>query len=549
MSQSLFPSFAPARGLQHLPVYPYSLSFILCLSTVFSVGAQVRHPDNGDGTYSNPIIHADYSDPDVVRVGDDFYMTASSFNAAPGLPILHSADLVNWELINYALDVQTPLDTFARPQHGNGVWAPAIRYHDGYYYIYYGDPDFGIYMVRTEDPAGEWETPVLLRAAKGWIDPCPFWDDDGKAYLVHAFAGSRAGMKSVVVVHEMSPDGTELLDDGVLVFDGHEGHGTIEGTKMHKRNGYYYILAPAGGVATGWQTVLRSKHVFGPYEDKVVLHQGDTDINGPHQGAWVELENGDDWFVHFQEKQPYGRIVHLQPARWENDWLMIGIDRNADGIGEPVTTYEMPKKATPYPSSVPVTDDEFNAPELGLQWQWQANPEAEWVYPTAMGFLRLNPVIDPGYRNLWDAPHLLLTKLPAEAFTTTTKVNFYPHFDSEKTGLIMMGRDYAYIALQQEGEDLIIQQVICANAENGAPERLVASEPLSTSEVFLRVKMDSGGLCQFSYSTDGEAFRVLGEPFQAREGKWIGAKMGIFAIRDGHENDGGYANYDWFRTQ
>ncbi|WP_245911419.1 glycoside hydrolase family 43 protein [Neolewinella xylanilytica] len=529
--------------------YPSHSFFILLLLCASALGAQSGSADTGDATYSNPILHADYSDPDVVRVGDDFYLTASSFNAAPGLPILHSRDLVNWELINHAIDVQVPLDTFARPQHGNGVWAPAIRYHDGYYYIYYGDPDFGIYMVRTDDPAGEWEEPVLVRAAKGWIDPCPFWDDDGKAYLVHAFAGSRAGMKSVVVLHEMSPDGTELLDDGVLVFDGHEAHGTIEGTKMHKRDGYYYILAPAGGVSTGWQTVLRSKNIYGPYEDKIVLDQGETDVNGPHQGAWVELENGDDWFVHFQEKQPYGRIVHLQPARWESGWLMIGTDRNGDGIGEPVSTYAMPKPAHPVANPAPATDDEFNDPELGLQWQWQANPKAEWAYPTAMGFLRLNLVVDPGYRNLWDAPHLLLTKLPAASFTTTTKVTFYHHFDSEQTGLIMMGRDYAYIALTREGDDLVVKQVTCEDAENGAPETTVASEPINTAEVYLRVNMEEGGACRFSYSIDGTSFTELGEVFQAREGKWIGAKMGLFATRDVHQNDGGYANYDWFRTE
>ena len=526
------------------------MTFRLPIFVLFVCAGSAGTAQSGSsGTYQNPILHADYSDPDVVRVGEDFYLTASSFNAAPGLPILHSRDLVHWELINHAIDVQTPLDTFARPQHGNGVWAPAIRYHDGYYYIFYGDPDFGIYMVRSEDPAGKWEEPVLVRAAQGWIDPCPFWDDDGKAYLVHAFAGSRAGQKSIVVVHEMSPDGTELLDDGVLVFDGHAAHGTIEGTKMHKRNGYYYILAPAGGVATGWQTVLRSESVYGPYEDKVVLHQGNTDVNGPHQGAWVELENGDDWFIHFQEKQPYGRIVHLQPARWEEDWLLIGVDQNDDGIGEPVASYAMPKTAHRYEHAVPLSDDEFNEPQLGKQWQWQANPEAEWAYPTAMGFLRLNPVVDPGYRNLWDAPHLLLTKLPAASFTTTTKVNFYHHFDGEKTGLIMMGRDYAYLALEREGDGLVVQQVVCNDAENGAPERTVASQPLSTAEVYLRVRMEDGGRCTFSYSTDGENYTALGDPFQAREGKWIGAKVGIFALRDAHENDGGYANYDWFRTE
>ncbi|HZH33943.1 MAG TPA: family 43 glycosylhydrolase, partial [Pyrinomonadaceae bacterium] len=191
--------------------------------------------DNGDGTYKNPILHADYSDPDAVRVGDDFYMTASSFNAAPGLPILHSKDLVNWRLINYVFVKQPPFNVFDKPQHGGGVWAPSIRFHNGEYYIYYPDPDHGIYVTKAKNPAGEWSEPLLIKEAKGWIDPSPLWDDDGKAYLVSAFAGSRAGIKTILVVSRMSPDGMRLLGDPVMVFDGHQAHPTVEGPKFYKR--------------------------------------------------------------------------------------------------------------------------------------------------------------------------------------------------------------------------------------------------------------------------------------------------------------------------
>ena len=226
--------------------------------------SQVWVADNGDDTYKNPIIHADYSDPDVVRVGNDFYMTASSFNAVPGLPILHSNDLVNWRIINHVFTEQEPKDVFRKPQHGGGVWAPSIRYHNGEYYIYYPDPDFGIYVTKTSDPAGTWSKPLLIKEAKGWIDPCPLWDDDGKVYLVHAFAGSRAGIKSVLIVNRMNSEGTEIIDDGVMVFDGHDSNPTVEGPKFYKHDGYYYILAPAGGVATGWQLALRAKNLYGP---------------------------------------------------------------------------------------------------------------------------------------------------------------------------------------------------------------------------------------------------------------------------------------------
>src|SRR6185295_2245063 len=236
--------------------------------------------DNGDGTYKNPIIHADYSDPDVVRAGDDYYLVASSFNCAPGIPILHSKDLVNWRIIGHVFKRQPPFDVFNKPQHGNGVWAPSIRYHAGEFYIFYPDPDRGIYMTKAASAAGPWTEPLLIKSAKGWEDPCPLWDDDGKAYLVSAMVGSRSGIKSILVMSRMSPDGTKLIDDGVMVFDGHAKHPTIEGPKLYKRNGYYYIFAPAGGVETGWQTVLRSKNIYGPYEDKVVLAQGKTEVNG-----------------------------------------------------------------------------------------------------------------------------------------------------------------------------------------------------------------------------------------------------------------------------
>src|SRR5690606_5555549 len=199
-----------------------------------------------------------------------------SFNCVPGLPVLHSKDLVNWNLIGYALNRLMPEEFFSKPQHGKGVWAPCIRYHNNEFYIFYPDPDFGIYMVKAKQPTGPWSEPVLVKSGRGLIDPSPLWDDDGKAYLVHAFAGSRAGIKSLLVIQSMSPDGTAVMNDEVMIIDGHDDQPTVEGPKFYKRNGYYYVFAPAGGVPTGWQLILRSKNVLGPYEQKIVLEQGST---------------------------------------------------------------------------------------------------------------------------------------------------------------------------------------------------------------------------------------------------------------------------------
>ena len=173
--------------------------------------------DLGNGTYKNPVLHADYSDPDVVRVGDDFYLAASSFNCTPGLPILHSRDLVNWVIVNHAIK-NLPHSRYAAVQAGCGVWAPAIRFHAGKFWIFFPMPDEGIYVTTATDPAGTWTEPHLLQAGKGLIDPCPLWDDDGQAYLVHAYAGSRAGIKHRLRVCPMAPDGSRLLGEGQIVF-------------------------------------------------------------------------------------------------------------------------------------------------------------------------------------------------------------------------------------------------------------------------------------------------------------------------------------------
>lgn len=546
----------------------YSVASFTFLVFVYGMGlvhaqqqdiSEVWVADNGDGTFTNPILHADYSDPDVVKVGDDFFMTSSSFNAIPALPILHSKDLVNWELVNHAVSKLPPVEHFRTPQHGNGVWAPSIRYHNGKYYIYWGDPDFGIYMVKTDDPKGDWDKPVLVKEGKGLIDPSPLWDDDGKAYLVHAFARSRSGINTVLVVQEMNSEGTEIKGDPVLVFDGHEnGNRVVEGPKFKKRGDWYYILAPAGGVTEGWQLALRSKNVFGPYEHKRVLHQGSTKINGPHQGGLVELDSGESWFVHFQDKGVYGRIVHLNPVEWKDDWPMMGEDVNNDGVGEPVLSSQKPDVGESYPVKTPAESDEFNSDELGLQWQWHGNPERTWALTSNFGFIRLYGKPTPeGTKNLWDVPNLLLQKFPAPEFTATTKMKFTPHMIGEKAGLIVMGEDYSYVAVQRNEDGLQLIQIITTGADAGKPEQVQETIDIGQNEVWFRVEIQKGGLTAFSYSTDGNRFEKIGERFQAKEGRWIGAKLGLFVVqpRDGHKEDyldyssqhSGFADIDWFR--
>lgn len=530
---------------------------VCCVASCGWINAQqlskTWNPDLGNGMYKNPVIHADYSDPDAIRVGTDFYMVASSFDQVPGLPILHSRDLVNWALIGHALHRQPPYEHFAKTQHGNGVWAPAIRYHNNVFYIYYPDPDFGIYVIQAHTINGPWSQPELVVGGKGLIDPCPLWDSDGKVYLVHGFAGSRAGIKSVIAIKELSADGKKALDEGMIVFDGHEKDPTLEGPKLYKRNGYYYIFAPAGGVSTGWQLVLRSKNIYGPYERKVVMDEGKSGVNGPHQGAWVNTTTGEDWFLHFQDKDAYGRVVHLQPMKWVNDWPVIGLDKDGDGIGEPVLNYKKPNVGKLYPMVNPVESDEFSQVGLGLQWQWQANPGGTFAFADAAnGVLKLyTQKVPDSSRNLWCVPNVLTQKFPADSFSIVTKLTFHPNIklSNEEVGLVVLGKSYAAIALQSnKNGTLSLNYKECLNADKGNSENLISLLPALTSNtIYLKADVHRNALCRFSYSLDGKNFVRNDKAFQAVSGQWIGAKVGLFAIRDSQTNDAGYADVDFFR--
>lgn len=525
--------------------------------------SQVWCPDNGDGTYTNPVINADYSDPDVCAAGDDFYLTASSFNCAPGLPILHSKDLVNWEIINYALKKNIPEAVFDSPQHGKGVWAPSIRYHKGEFYIYWGDPDYGIYMVKTKNPYGDWDEPVLVVPGKGLIDSCPLWDDDGRCYLVNGWANSRIHFASILTVRELSSDGTKAIGNPSIVFDGWStGNYTCEGPKFYKRNGYYYIMCPAGGVPQGWQLAMRSKSPFGPYESKIVMAQGKSKINGPHQGGWVTTKSGEDWFMNFQDKGAYGRVVHLNPVHWIKDWPVMGIDKDGDMCGEPVSKYKKPNVATQTICN-PAESDEFNDTQLGKQWQWHANYKQEFGMPTAYGVIRLfTNKLSKEYVNLWEAPNLLLQKTPADEFTATAKVIFSAKSDGQFGGIIMMGMDYSALVLKRVSADKFeLQQITCKSADKAKSENVTVIASFKPTDkdkteyqqgiyesMYLRLKVVEGAKLNFLYSTDGKKYTPCGETFQMREGKWIGAKMGFVSEEPFNEGNRGWLDVDWFHV-
>ncbi|MGI5350728.1 family 43 glycosylhydrolase [Streptomyces sp. CA-250714] len=500
--------------------------------------------DLGDGTYRNPVLNADWSDPDVVAVGDDFYLTASSFGRSPGLPLLHSRDLVNWTLLGHALERLEPEAAFTAPRHDCGVWAPSIRHHDGRFWIFWGDPDHGVFQVNSARATGPWTHPQLVKAGRGLIDPCPLWDEEtGEAYLVHGWAKSRSGIKNRLTGHRMRPDGSGLLDEGKVIVDGDRipGWFTLEGPKLYRHDGWYVILAPAGGVATGWQGALRARDFFGPYEERVVLSQGRTSVNGPHQGGWVRTRAGEDWFLHFQQRGAYGRVVHLQPMRWRDDgWPELGED------GEPVLVHRKPDLPA-RPVSAPATDDAFAQGRFGPQWQWTANPHGDWTAPGTGDGLRLRCVRGDDVRDLRRLPHVLTQRLPAALFSAEVELALHRAESGARAGLAVLGDAYAWIGLERGADGTVL--LVHRFAEQAADtERDAAhSRPAPNGTARLRVEVSEGARCRF-FADTGDGFRPSGLVFAATPWRWVGALLGLFAAAPSGAGDAGTALFTQFRT-
>lgn len=479
--------------------------------------------DMGNGYYRNPILKADFSDPDVIRVGEDFYMVCSEFHYM-GMPVLHSKDLVNWSIIGQVykrMDIDPRYDQMDR--YAKGSWAPAIRYHNGLFYVYFCTPEEGLYMSTAENPAGPWAPLHELKRVGGWEDPCPFWDDDGNAYLGHSTVGAGP-----IIIHKMSPDGKRLLDEGVIVYIGK----IAEGTKIYKRNGFYYLVIPEGGVEEGWQTALRSRSIYGPYERRVVLRQGKTNINGPHQGGLVELESGEWWFIHFQSMGALGRVCHLQPVEWVEDWPIMGC------AGEPVSIFRKPKVSAQCPVGLLQTADEFDKPELGLQWQWNHNPaEQNWSLTERPGYLRLKamPALD-----IMHARNTITQKLIGGKGSITIEQSIENMAAGQKAGLAYLGDSAEnWIGVEKDESGCRIEAVTAGVHYHG-PE-------IKGDTVWFRTEYNFTGTTQFFFSIDGIDFLQLGGECKLCEGFWKGARIGLFTFNCLEES--GSVDFNWFRYQ
>jgi|WetSurMetagenome_2_1015567.scaffolds.fasta_scaffold00001_113 beta-xylosidase len=482
--------------------------------------------DQGNGTYINPVLNADYSDPDVIRAGNKYYMVCSEFHFM-GMPVLESEDMVNWKIIARVYDHFDFPEYSTNDRYAGGSWAPAIRFHDNKFWIYFCTPDEGLFMSTAEKAEGPWAPLYQVKAIPRWEDPCPFWDEDGKAYLGHSLKGAGP-----IIIHKMSPDGKQLLDDGVTVYTGP----TAEGTKILKLNGWYYLSIPEGGVSVGWQTVLRSKNIYGPYEKKVVLEKGSTTVNGPHQGSLVDTPSGDWWFYHFQSDGAMGRVVHLQPVKWQDGWPVIGVDIDRNGIGEPVYVWKKPDIKGRFGISAPQTNDNFNDPDLGLQWQWNHNPQNDaWSLKSKPGYLELNAL---KAENFVKARNTLTQKVMGTTGIAVTEMDLTKLADGQKAGLCSMGGKVVnLVGITKKGGQLYL-----FTENNG---KTINETAIKSKKIFLKVQLDIRNEKNlFFYSLDNKVFKTFGENFSTASGYWKGTRLGLFSFNE--LTDGGSALFNWF---
>ncbi|MDE7306578.1 MAG: glycoside hydrolase 43 family protein [Clostridia bacterium] len=489
--------------------------------------------------YLNPVIHSDYSDPDVIRVGSDFFMVASSFNHVPAVPVLHSKNLVEWRLVNYVLK-ELPFPRFEKVCHGNGAWAPSIRCRNGRFYCLIPFPDDGIYVSETDNPYGEWSPLRPLLQGKGFEDPCPIWAD-GRCYVAFAFAKSRHGDNSQIAIFETDEDMVIPAREYTIVFDGHDIAPKIEGPKIYRHAGLYYILAPAGGVSTGWQVALRSKSIYGPYESKIILTQGDTDINGPHQGALIDLDGaGDKWaFMHFQDKGAYGRVVHLQPAAWRDGWIYCGLTDGSNLPGYPASDGEYPVDIQTDYTIDP--SDEFDGEKLSLVWQTPANLNSDW-YEFKHG-LKLKCAYHDE-KPLANVPQLFMQKVAYLNFSAKAKCRLNLVNDGDEAGFVVFGKEYAYICVvRRDGQNYL--EIRKGSIGGGDDETLAKSQPYDEPYVSFQMsaKYEERNKLTYRFTFGGSAFT---HKFYASKGEWTGAKIGIYARGD--SQNGGSATFKYFRV-
>ncbi|MEO8403253.1 MAG: glycoside hydrolase 43 family protein [Chitinophagaceae bacterium] len=507
--------------------FPISL---LLLIASFNLFAQNVHSDNGDGTYRNPVIAADFPDPDVIRVGDTYYMVSTTMFVFPGVSVIKSHDLVNWEYCANAVprfDFSKCYNLDSCSRYGHGQWATSMKYHNGKFYLLFITLDEGGFVCTATKAEGPW---TVRKLPKGFYDPGLFFDEDGKIYVAQGYGK--------ISITELDSNLAPKTKDS-LVFTGNI-RGGLEGSHVYKINGYYYLYSTYGG-GNGIQVALRSKNIYGPYEQKIVISDTTHGINfGVHQGALIQTQTGEWWTMLFVDSGPFGRFPSLHPVTWVDDWPVAGVD------GKGVIVYKKPNVGKTYPIKNFPTSDEFNNKNIGMQWGWNHNPDStKWSLSKKKGFLRLETgkVVSglPEARNT-------LTQRPFAKYDQVTptiaitKMDIGHLKDGNIAGLALFQEPYAYIAVRQTNGSKFIVMV-----NNG---KVIDSAAINTSTIYLRtIASNATKKANFEYSLDNKKFMPIGNELIMRFSLKIftGNKFCLFNYAT-QETGSGYVDFDWFRV-
>ncbi|MCM2680681.1 glycoside hydrolase family 43 protein [Echinimonas agarilytica] len=536
--------------------------------------------DQGDGTYVNPILNADYPDSDIEQVGDTYYMITSKQHMSPGMPILESKDMVNWTNIGHAFPKLSwaPEYNWDRMNgYSFGTWAGDIAYHEGTWYVYQIDYQHGLMVTTAKDIRGPWSEPIMMLPKSEVLDdPAVFWDHDtGKAYVIINTGKKQKAASNTIEgnenrIYEMSWDGTKILDEGKLVYTGMGA----EAAKIYRINDMWYIFmaqwtmgdkSTLPGVKNPKndrkQLVLRSKEsIYGPYDVRTVLEKGSAFNNrSASQGGLMQAPDKSWWYMHQliqNDDIPFqGRPQCLEPVTWVDGWPIIGVDEDNDGIGEPVNRYKKPIDG--YPVAAPFSDDDFASTSLGHQWEWNHNPrDSHWSLTERPGWLRLKaskilpnskghgPKINEWTNNdgsdsdFWRASNTLSQRVMGiTTGTAVAKFDVSGMAPNQLAGFVRYGGVFNLLGVQMDStgrKNLFYMDPM--------GDRIIGPE-LSSDVLYVRTS-NARNQATYEYSVDGKVFKAFGPTFTIAFGKWTGDRLGFFSWNE--KQDEGHIDIDWF---
>ena len=490
--------------------------------------------DMGNGMYANPVLPADFSDIDCIRVGKDYYAISSTFQYSPGMIILHSKDLVNWEIAGHAVNditqISPEMNYDRMNRYGKGIWAGAIRYHDKKFWIYFGTPDEGYFMTTAKKPEGPWEPLHQIFNEKGWDDGCPFWDDDGQAY----FIGTHFSDGYKIHLFKMTADGKTLLKETDKVIYQSKGS---EANKLYKINGNYYHFFSE--VKTDGRAVMmeRSENIWGPYSKPKQLSATQKKFNEPNQGGIVQTTNGDWYFLtHHGTGDWSGRIMSLLPVKWVDGWPIPG-EVGTDTIGQMVWRSSIPVKKQK--KMFPQTGDDFNEKKLGQQWEWNHQPKKEnWSLLEREGWLRMyaSKPIEPG--NMLKAANTLTQRsFRTNANEAILKIDISNMANGQHAGLSHFGSpNYSAVGIICKDSGKFVEFNLKGKITDGLA--------ISGNDLWLRSIWGLDGKSEYSYSTDGKYYITIGNVYQMMWGSYRGDRLAVYSYND--TNEEGYVDVDFF---